>query len=224
MNIAVLSLTRDRLAYSKHCFATLQEKAGCKYDHWVLDNGSEDDTPDWLEEQGDFFVGYSDENLGLTPALNLLLDLCDPSQYDAQYDVIVRFDNDCEVIQPDTLRTVCEVAYEYEAIVAPRVLGLLNPPAIIGQVQAGEHVIEETAILGGIFMAIPASLFSEHGFRYDETMPTWTGDEAIVPWWRARGGTAGYLKGWAVNHYETTEGQRKRYPEYEQRKLAEMAS
>ncbi len=48
MRIAVLTLTRDRLDYTQHCFQTLQEFAGCDFDHYVLDQGSTDDTVDCL--------------------------------------------------------------------------------------------------------------------------------------------------------------------------------
>jgi hypothetical protein len=215
---AVLSFTRDRLDYTRHCFETLRANAGCAFDHFVLDQGSTDGTREWLARYPAALVVFEDENVGITRAANHLLDVCPLDRYD----VIVRFDNDCEVTQPDTLRTVCEVALEYDAIVAPRVNGLLHPPPVVALAQAGGHVIEETEILGGIFMAVPARLFSEEGFRYDETMPPWTGDEAIVPWWRARGGCAGYLRGWSVNHYETTAGQRERHPEYWARKDREM--
>jgi hypothetical protein len=89
-------------------------------------------------------------------------------------------------------------------------------------VQLGRYVLEETTILGGIFMAIPGEAFWKHGYRFDESMPRYTGDEAIVPWWRRRGGVTGYLDGYTVNHYETSVGQEARYPEYHSRKLSEM--
>ena len=220
MNVAVLTLTRDRLDYTRHCFAALAANAGCDYDHYVLDQGSSDGTAEWLHETANLGTyKLVDGNVGICRGLNLMLaELVDA----AAYDVIVRFDNDCEVTQSGTLRTVATVALEYDAIVAPRVNGLLHPPPTIGLAQAGDHVIEETGILGGVFMAIPARLFTEEGFRYDERHPAWTGDEAIVPWWRARGGTAGYLRGWAVNHYETTAGQRARHPDYWARRDREM--
>lgn len=223
VRVAVLSLTRDRLAYSQYCFQTLRANAGCDYDHFVLDNASTDGTFEWLMDEFDEHLtglAASPRNVGICRALNRMLDEFELSEHD----VIVRFDNDCEVTQPDTLKTVCEVALEHDAIVAPRVLGLQAPPLTLCNTQLGDQVLEETAILGGIFMAIPATLFFEHGFRYDESMPPYTGDEAIVPWWRSRGGRAGYLQGWHVNHYLTSVGQRSdgRVAEYEKRKLAEM--
>ena len=223
MRVAVLTLTRDRLDYTTHCFGTLAANAGCDYDHFVLDQGSTDGTQEWLLDNEALDVTTLAENIGICRGLNLLLD---ESINAKDYDVLVRFDNDCEVLQPDTLATVAGLALEHEAILAPRVLGLLNPPAVIGAVPMADHWIDITGILGGIFMAIPARLFSEYGFRYNEANPLYTGDEAIVPWWQSQspGNFCGYVQGFAVNHYETTLGQRERFPEYESRKLAEMAA
>lgn len=214
MRIAVVTLTRDRLAYTKHCFQTLRDNAGCEFDWYVLDQGSTDGTTEWLLEHDDLNVVALDENIGICRGINLILDtVCDP----ADFDVIVRFDNDCEVLTPGALREVCEAALEHHAIVAPKVLGLQNPPATIRTTPIGEHLLDETHILGGIFMAIPTLVF-EHGFRFDERMPAWTGDEAVVAWWRQRNGRAGYLHGFEVNHYLTTEGQQADIPAYFVRK------
>jgi hypothetical protein len=217
MKIAVITMTRDRLDYTKHCFASLEVNAGCDYDHYVLDNASEDETVNWLSGWASVpgrSAFFASENLGICRGANWLLDRLDPERYD----VIVRYDNDCQVTQPDTLKTTAELAATYGAIVSPRVSGLLNPPATLRTVSLGGHLLDETAILGGIFMAIPSQLFWEHGFRYDENAHLHSGDEAIVPWWRARGGVCGYLQGYSVTHYETTSGQRERYPDYFARK------
>lgn len=220
LRIAVLTLTRDRLDFTKYCFQTLRDNAGCWYDHFVYDNGSTDGTLDWLINQDDLIVFSSDENIGLCRGLNKLLDDADVDDYD----VIVRFDNDCEVLTPDTLRICAEIAADYGAIVAPTVHGLQNPPHTFSPVGAGEHVIDQTQILGGIFMAIPAYLFTDHGYRYDESHHLHTGDEAIVPWWRAQGGIAGYVRDLHVNHYMTTDGQLGALPDYFARKDREWAT
>ncbi len=219
MNVAVLTLTRNRLAYTKTCFASLQEHAGVGFDHLILDQGSTDGTYEWLgKDYAPKVLMRVRENIGLCPGLNRLLDA---EALLGGYDVIVRFDNDCEVTQPDTLRACAEVAVEYDAIVAPRVLGLRNPPPTGDAVILGNYTVDSTSILGGVFMAIPARLFTELGYRFDESSPLALGDEKIVPWWRARGGVCGYLRGFTVNHYETTDGQWQRYPEYFAQKVAE---
>lgn len=217
MRVAVLSLTRDRLAYTQANFPLLEQNAGCEYDHIVLDQGSTDGTQEWLADHlPPDWLHFSNANLGICPALNLLLDeIVNP----ADYDVIVRFDNDCEVTMPGTLKGVCEVVAEYGAILAPKVLGLRNPPASPGTFQLGEHVVDETAILGGVFMAIPSEVF-KLGFRFDENSPPWGGDEYVTSWLRERGGRCGYLRPWEVWH--RSDQHDADFPPYFSRKKREM--
>jgi GT2 family glycosyltransferase len=65
VRIAVVTLTRDRLEYTKHCFETLRVNAGCDYDHFVLDQGSGDGTAEWLIRQDDLEVVPLAENVGI---------------------------------------------------------------------------------------------------------------------------------------------------------------
>ena len=215
MNVAMLTCTRDRLDYTQHCYQTLVENAGCDFDWYVVDQASQDGTLEWLWGT-DATVIPLEENIGICRALNLMLDTAfDPDDYD----VIVRWDNDCELTQPGTLRVVCEASMDHGWILAPTVLGLRNPPGAAPAALLGPHLVAETQILGGVFMAIPSELF--HVVRYDETHPKWGGDEAICPWYRRQGGHCGYMVEWTVNHYETTDGQWDRYPDYFARVLAE---
>lgn len=55
MNIAVYTLTRDRIEYTQRSFAALRENAGCEFVHVIVDNGSEDGTVDWI-------LKYAEEN------------------------------------------------------------------------------------------------------------------------------------------------------------------
>jgi GT2 family glycosyltransferase len=203
------------LQYSKHCFGSLREHAGCDYDHFVLDQGSDDGTAEWLADQDDLDVTYLTSNVGIARGLNMLLDALDGT-----HDVIVKFDNDCELTQPNTLRDVCKVAVEHGTIVSPRILGLNNPPPIMGELRAGDETVLDIPQIGGIFMAVPAWVFDE--FTYDETSPLWGGDDvSLCAWFRAQGGTCGYVKRFEAWHYEGTSGQHERYGEYFARTLAE---
>lgn len=213
MKVAVLTLTRDRLDYSKECFQKLRDFAGCEYDHLVLDQGSEDGTPDWLRnEYAPHWLELLPGNIGICPALNILVD-----RLTKPYDVVVRFDNDCEVFMGGTLEGVCRVAMEHNTILAPKVLGLRSPPVSPGTFSLGEHVVDETGILGGAFMAIPATVFND--FRFDEKSPPWGGDEYVTSWFRERGGRCGYLRPWEVWH--RTDQHWADYPGYYQRKINE---
>ena len=86
MKVAVLTMARDRLEYTKRSFASLKENAGCRYDHFVLDNGSKDGTWDWLTDKDDLFVVNSDHNVGISAGMNYLLDLIRPMRYDRSTD------------------------------------------------------------------------------------------------------------------------------------------
>ncbi len=208
MNVAVLSLTRDRLDYTKHCFATLLENAGCDFDHWITDNGSTDGTVDWLLDNTDATVTAYSENAGISPALNAMLDEIVET---ADYDVIVKVDNDCELLTPNTLRDVCRMALDYNAILSPRIHGLRQPPSGIGRDDRWGVLM--TPVIGGIFSAVPAHVFKD-GYRHP-IIPTLDGEDAILcGWFREQGGVVGYAEGYDANHYETTDGQHARYPEY----------
>ncbi|HET6638590.1 MAG TPA: glycosyltransferase [Gemmatimonadota bacterium] len=222
MRVAVLSLTRDRLEYTQHTFAKLREFAGCEFDHYVLDQGSTDGTREWLEDEYEPVVLLAKgTNVGISPGMNELLryavDLPDP------FDVIVKFDNDCELTQPNTLRDVARLALEGGCLLSPRILGLQNPPQPTRELQINGEVILDVPQIGGIFLAAPAWVYDE--FRYSESNPTYGGDDVeICAWFRSHGGTCGYVKRLEAWHYETTDGQRERFPDYFDRKLAEMAA
>ncbi len=216
MNVAVMSLTRDRLDYTKHCFGTLLENAGCDFDWWVADNGSTDGTVDWLLENTDATVTAYSDNAGISPALNAMLDDIVEA---ADYDVIVKVDNDCELLTPNTLRDVSRIAAERDAIVSPWIRGLRSTPEPFGHV----HGISVTPVIGGIFTAVPARVFKD-GYRHP-ILPTLDGEDFnLCRWFQREDGLVGYVDGYEANHYETTDGQHARYPEYfarrEQERLA----
>lgn len=213
MNIAVLTLTRDRLPYTQHCFQRLRKVAGCEYDHYVLDQASTDGTVEWLNDQDDLAVQFASENIGINRGLNHLLD----EIHLDEYDVVVKFDNDCEILTPDTLHDVCKHALEQDAILSPRILGLRNPVPSFGT----NGVIDLTSIVGGIFMAVPAYVYQD-GFRYNPRVGLWGSDDSdLSGWWRYQGKRCGYVRGYYANHYLTTDGQHADIPEYFARTLAE---
>lgn len=218
MRIAVLSLTRDRLDYTEHCFRRLHELAGVPFDHYVLDNGSTDGTQEWL--RNDYAPYWSDlrpDNIGVSRGMNALLDQAQG------YDVIVKFDNDCELLVADTLKVAAEIAAAGDWIISPHIQGLNDPPAVQREQTVHGYRIGVPPIIGGIFMAAPASLYES--YRHNEGNPPWGMDDVnLCSWWRTQGHDFGYLLEYPAYHYETTAGQRKRYPDYFERKDAEFAA
>ena len=158
MRVAVLTLTRDRLEYTKWCFEGLRKYAGCDFDHFVLDQGSTDGTREWLQESYASIRIWSDENLGISRGMNTLLEWVGKYEEKSRttYDVIVKFDNDCELTQPNTLRDVCKLTLEGGALLSPRILGLNNPPQPTRELRIGDETILDIPQIGGIFLAAPA--------------------------------------------------------------------
>lgn len=225
MRVAVLTLARDRLDYTRHCFERLREHAGCDFDHYVWDNGSTDGTREWLDTQPLHAVASSETNVGISGALNELLRIADREAAEPfePYDVIVKFDNDCELVQPNTLRDVAALALQGNCLLSPRILGLQQPPQPRGKLRIGEEVILDVPQIGGIFLAAPGWVYDE--FRYSEANPPWGLDDVeICAWFRAQGGTCGYVERLAAWHYLGTVGQRVDQPAYFARKDREYAA
>lgn len=214
MDVAVLSLTRDRAEYTRHCFSSLQANAGIPFDHFVLDQASDDGTADFLEGYDFADLILMDENVGIHCGWNLLLDLADG------YDVYVTYDNDCEMIEHGTLAAACSAVYPDSGwIASPTVNGLQHPLSPGPPELANGLRIGATPIVGGICRAIPGS-FVRGGFRFNEDQPFWGGDESWIA--RQFPGKVGWLLDWSVNHYRTTDGQQAELPGYFARKFTEM--
>lgn len=217
MRIAVLTLTRDRVDYTRHCFQRLRENAGCVFDHYVLDQASSDGTAEWLcGEYDPAELLLAAGNIGISRGMNQLLDLAAPQAYD----VIVKVDNDCELVDPDTLRDVATLAHISGDLLSPRILGLQNPPEATGEYAIADEQILDVPQIGGVFLAAPGSFYD--GFRFNEQNPLWGGDDVeVCRHARAQGRRCGYVKRLEAWHYETTVGQHDKFPWYFERTISE---
>lgn len=217
MRVAVLSLTRDRLDYTQHCFQTLHDLAGCDFDHYVLDQASEDGTQEWLRDVYDpDYLSLYPENIGISRGLNRLLGWAFEN---ADYDVIVKVDNDCELVTEDCLRDCALFVTRHPGwLISPRIEGLNNPPPTLKRATFGQTVVLEKPQIGGIFLAANADVYRT--FRYDENNPSWGMDDVQI----SRQHRCGYLEAHVANHYETTAGQESRFPAYFNRKRLEAAA
>lgn len=213
----MLTLTRDRLDYTKHCFSTLEALAGCDYDHFVLDQGSGDGTQEWLRnEYAPTWVELLPGNIGVSRGINRLLDQAQG------YDVIVKFDNDCEPVTENALADCAQVAVDNPGwILSPRILGLKEPPGIQQDLSLSGHPVAVPSMLGGIFMCAHASVYD--GYRHDEQNPVWGMDDVnLTQRVREQGGNVGYLSNHEAWHYRTTSQQERDHPVYFERKMAEF--
>jgi GT2 family glycosyltransferase len=228
MKIAIYTLTRDRLEYTKHCFESLRANAGMDYDHYVLDNGSTDGTAEWLKNQPtsdrggcQFKVFLQPENIGISAGSNMMLD----EIFKSEYDIIIKMDNDCEVVSENLLEQIAVVFERLrmdatKMVLSPRVEGINKQPHRASYNHTAGYRIGITAIVGGLFHVVPADIYAR--YRYPLDLPkAWGQDDDFCEWLRQQNIKKGYIEDLVVNHYETTVGQVAKFPEYFERKWKE---
>jgi len=225
MKIAIYTLTMDRLDYTKHCFESLRNKAGYLYDHFVVDNGSQDGTVEWLKENSKMFkkIIFNQKNLGIGKSSNQALN----EIYTLNYDLIIKMDNDCEVLTSGILSEIVKL-YDFKwhnqpflpkLVLSPKVKGINKAISVHDQAWLGNYLISFTTMIGGLFMISTPVILKD--FRYREDLIRMGLDSQICHFVNQNGGRCGYIEQLEVNHYETTDGQAKRYPGYFQRKWEE---
>lgn len=224
MRIAVYSLTRDRMAYSQRTFKSLKAKAGMPYSHFVLDNGSTDGTRNWLRwGHNPHWLKLLPENVGIARGANMCLNAIFA---DGDWDLVIKMDNDCDVISSNMLIHFSEIFASLKAqpnkyVLSPRVEGIDNQPKRVGDRSVAGRKVGITRIVGGLFHVVPGSVYKE--FRYNPATPRGgLNDRYFCGWLRKHGGTVGYVEDLVVRHMDTTGGQVRTYPEYMDRKRAEM--
>ena len=223
MNIAIFTITRDRLELTKKCFRSLDEKADYSYAHYILDNGSTDGTTQWLRKGIRFdTVIYSPVNMGIAVAMNTIKKIV------PRCDLVVKMDNDVEILADRILHRFVQLYKHLEEpwILAANVKGLLRPPQPIGD---QIHIYDSNpknfvnltitpAWIGGCFRVMPYNLFM--AFEADESLPlAWGVDGQMHRWAEKKGIKMGYVNELEVLH--DTKAQQEAYPEYWIRKLEE---
>jgi len=226
MKINVFSFTRDRVIYTNNCFNTLQHcKSKYPFDHYVLDNGSIDDTKKYLGNSISRYKGVIiiPTNVGLHIASSIISSIMEPC------DLVIKADNDCFFSSSDTILNISSIygslmKSNEKYILSPRVLGISKQPKR-GDIR--ELVINDVSFtlghvgqIGGLCMAIPYNIFK--CIKFNTNLPMARGlDSSICSQAVNLGCKLAYIENMTVTHYETTNGQGKRYPEYFKRKRVE---
>jgi glycosyltransferase involved in cell wall biosynthesis len=211
--VGMMTLTRDRLEYTKPCFESLK-KAGYPFDHYVVDNGSKDGTVKWLEtEYKPHHLIKNSKNQGISIGYNQALEAMGD-----KYDIIVQYDNDCLSLTDNWLKEMVELYKKNRMIVwAAYPEGLKDTPGGAPRQaygQLGGHLVGMTQHLGGLCLIVPAKVFKT--WRWSEFDPL-RGIQDIVfcQWLTKHGYGLAYVEDIRVRHgLGGTAQQYKDFPEY----------
>lgn len=216
--VAIFTLTKDRIDYTKTSFRSLHEKTKYPFDHYVVDNGSKDGTVEWLQEYQSKHKGVTVinnlENVGISKGSNQALDAMGD-----EYDIIIKVDNDCEMLSSKWLESFVDI-YEMNPrlILSPAVEGLVDNPGGVPR-QGGygilnqKYLIGVTPHIGGIFCVAPATAYDNFRWPNDDFLHS-NQDAQFSLYARESGYTLGYLENTRCVHIDTTAGQKEKYKGY----------
>jgi len=138
------------------------------FDHYVLDQGSTDNTWTWLcdkEKEYNLKLFTENKNLGISKGSNYLLDKIGKS-----YDVVIKVDNDLEFLTNNWLESIVEIFECSRGLaLSPYIEGLIDHPGGWPRVKdgfIGKHYVGITEHLGGACIATASRAYDN--FRWGE--------------------------------------------------------
>lgn len=223
LKVAIFTLTYDRLAYTQETFDSLLRNAGYEYDHFVVDNGSTDGTVEWLLENKQKYgikeLILNENNVGISKGSNQALETIGKN-----YDVVIKIDNDCRIETPDTLKEIVEVFKRTrQLVISPNVEGLIDSAGGVPRLRngyIGTRLFGFVKHLGGISIAAPMEAYETYRWK-EEDFYHGQQDLLFSMHCLKNGFALAYFENLRVMHIDSTEGQKKKFPEYFDRRREE---
>lgn len=239
LKVAIYTLTMNRLAYTKQMYKSICNLAGYPFDWFVIDQGSKDGTVEWIKsltrDQEVLHKGFTSENpiiqareklkyklyednVGLAKGWNNIVDFI---KSEGDYDIIVKIDNDAEIITDGFLKAMVDVfERNKKVILSPYVEGLDGSPGgVLRQRASGEspymmindYVLGIVPNLGGIVFATPIDLWKN--WKFDELYEG--NKDYILSLYAGKNGyLLFYMEEFRVWHIDGTKGQHAKFPDY----------
>lgn len=236
LKVAVYTLTMNRLEYTKRMSDAMCRLAGYQFDWFVIDQGSNDGTQDFLNAVRLLWNGrklapsaengwcnqvhprYYEQNMGLAKGWNNILDWI---KSEGGYDIVVKLDNDAEMLTEGWLAAMVDIFERNRKVVlSPYVEGLDGTPGGVMRTRASgdspymlinDHVLGIVPHLGGIVYAHPIELVKE--WKFDE-QAVGNKDVMLSAYARQNGYALFYMEEYRVWHIDGTAGQHKKFPLY----------
>lgn len=225
--VAIYSITYDRLDYTKTCFESLYKTTDYPFDHYVVDNGSTDGTVEHIKGKN-YACIFNKENVGISKASNQAIEAiqADANSY-KPYDIIVKVDNDCYFHTPGWLKKMVEIWKVNNRIaLSCYIQGLKDNPGGAPRQAYGQILDQHVGMtnhLGGICHFVDARAYKN--WEWDEkSFLHGMQDLEFSQHLASQGFQMAYLENYFSEHWEGTDGQHARYPEYFERRKHEKTT
>jgi len=212
MKIAIFSLTKNRLDYTKLCLSALKKHTKLKYDHFIIDQASSDETVKYLQISKHLLnlkIYPLKKNIGINRGVNFALD-----KIGKNYDVIVKIDNDGQIQTKGWLKKIIDVLGKKE-VLSPYVLGLRDNRGGVNRIGFDkERKIGFTPFIGGICMiAYKNAWENSNGWEFPAPLHA-GGDRNFCQRLSLEGYRFGYKEDVVIYHIDNTERQENKYKDY----------
>lgn len=162
IKVLIITMTYNRLEMTKKYLGQLKDKAGFKYKHIVVDNGSSDGTPEWLK-QNNYDVIPNVKNVGIARAWEQGVDYA-INELGFKPDLVGKFDDDCFIETDDILKKMVEfVSKNKNCSVSPIDLNIETayiPKRVSREDKIGNYRVRVTTHTGGMFVLMPIEAYN----------------------------------------------------------------
>jgi glycosyltransferase involved in cell wall biosynthesis len=229
LRVAVFTMTMDRVDYTKQMLVAMTQLAGYDFDWFVIDQASSDGTKELLGKHTKWeYAGRGGKivfvpnltNVGIAAGWNQAIDLIKAS---GTYDIVIKIDNDCQLMSQDWLKTMVDLFdRNRNMVLSPYVEGLEDSPGGVLRtrssgkepyVMINDQVLGVVGHLGGIVWAAPIEVYENFRFEPHQFMAG-NKDYMISQYARAIGYTLFYCEELRCWHIDGTVGQHEKFPEY----------
>jgi len=241
--VAIFTITYGRLDYTKRTIKSLEDSTAVPYHHFIYDNGSTDETEEWLDieflgpnfksleklkevpEKGKWYhnagnhVYLSADNKGITIASNGCID----EIMKGDYQIVIKIDNDVEFLTKRWLEDFIDLwKRNHMLYLASYPEGLRDNPGgalRVGNSTLGDEYIEVPRHVSGLCAFVDAKAYKD--FRWTDQFLHGNQDMEANNAFMKQGYMPCIVPCHRVRHMDSTVGQQKKYKEYFERRKEE---
>jgi len=225
LKVAVFTMTYDRLEYTQKTFESFADNANYPYDHFVIDQNSQDGTREWLKENKKRLnikkIVLNPQNTGISKGSNQALEAIKKA---GDYDVIIKLDNDCLIESKEFLSTMMFIFERNRMFVlSPNIEGLIDSAGGVPRYRdgyVGNYLLGFVNHLGGICVAAPKEAYENFRWKEDDFLHGMQ-DSIFSRYCVESGFVMAYVENIRAMHIDSTTGQKAKFKDYFERRKEE---